>query len=264
MPFVSLDHAIRARLEAGTRDPLAPRRKLNVNVADAAFLAPTTAQHTRDQAKAKEPIKLFVTMPSGVSQRVPVFSPAASREAWANVWPAIEYDLVDLAFNTERYHFKDDICSALPQSTLSLLRGTSNAVSEGAGIIQRRPHPEPWDIVYQFQTWSKDETESMLLFKRLMEVFPPRTEIEVLLRDGTTEVWDMLWDRYNNADSNAPTLDGGKQREWSNIIRWRIEGFADNTLATELQATIRQRRMEYAGVGDPDKVLFTQVLDREA
>lgn len=177
----------------------------------------------------------------GLPTEIPVYQFSSRGKRDIELWPCISYEIVGMQFNPKRYVWPGDQFRTPVKSSYVTYTQSDGTVIEGPSLREHRDHPDPWDFIVEIRTWSKVENseESMAMQHLILETFPWHGgALSVMQLNGVPTTYEIYGQSINNVDNEEPELDNPLQREYSWVMTYMVEGFLDNTLATELKRTL--------------------------
>lgn len=240
MPFLSLHEAMgyallgidpAAPLAAGSATDLGGKKRGMISAAfDGTRSEPAKAKSTMIGSRTYVPT-------GGVRTMVSVYHGAPRGRRASETWPCVSYEMVGIEFSTSRYVYKADRFSSPVASSMTTVVIDGKELT-GPALRKVRDNPEPYDVIFQIDTWAKHDHESAILNKVVLDTFPARGAIKAIQQDGTPYVWEMTLHATNKQGNEGQALEDQLEHgcHWSFI--YGIETFLDNTLVTQLRRTI--------------------------
>jgi len=184
---------------------------------------------------------------NGVKTEIPVFRFATRGRRIVETWPSLSFELVNFSFAPQRYiwradQFRDPVSTSFKSYTETTWSGKKmpGVTKEGPTLLSVRDNPEPFDLMFEVRSWSKEAIESYALNRVILETFPARGALKFVQESGEPKVCEMALQSVICMDDDEPTLEDSEKAAFSWVYTYVVETFLDNTEVVTLKRTITQ------------------------
>lgn len=176
-----------------------------------------------------------------VGQEIPVL-PYGLEGTSQGVVPALTVVATDQRGRDTEFFTHEYICEGVPgtEKEITFPDGTTDV---GYNLQRRRTHPRSYDLYFKLRVWARHENELFLLVDALYESLDFKGYLAVRLRDGTEIQYDTEITSTEPVVIPPGTITPEDSGEYSQVLMYRVEAYADNSHTSSLHRTITSREI---------------------
>lgn len=168
-------------------------------------------------------------------KKVKVFDHTLEGQLWTDVYPSISYNALPPVFDENRFLFGEKIKqpAGVPVSVdygSETLTGTTKNTS--------RKHPEPWQLPYEIQLWSKNRSHLNQMQESLMILFPPKGTLRIVDEFSATRYLQTYFQNVVSLDSLDRRVEG--ERELRRAYTYLVEAWLEIDRPVEQQVITQE------------------------